>query len=123
MRIKAADLLNRAAERIEQPDAWLQGRDAANAEGETVMLGDSDACAWCGTGAAWQEGFEAIPEGEDRQRRAIELYGRLREALMLKPASMGGLLELNDSDDATVEKVAAELRRRAELVGSAELAA
>lgn len=46
-----AAIINRAADRLEKPGAWIQHILARNANGYSVMPRDKDAICWCLTGA------------------------------------------------------------------------
>ena len=49
--LKAADLLDAAAELIAQPGAWTQGADARTTKGNPCLPASRRAVCWCALGA------------------------------------------------------------------------
>ena len=54
--LKAADLLDKAAELIAQPGAWTQDVEARGPDGARCLPSDAAACAWSAVGAVLHVG-------------------------------------------------------------------
>jgi hypothetical protein len=100
------DILNRAADLLEQPNAWCQGSIARDANGERVALTlEPKACSWCIIGAVSKAtGFEKTPDG---------IFERIRNTAVGENEyiSIGGW---NDAPERTQAEVVAVLRKAAE---------
>jgi hypothetical protein len=100
--LSVADVLDRAAEKLEAPGAWLQGEAAESADGFTVLPKSSDAVCWCVMGAVW-----AVTPNKEIGRAARDVLAGLVGTPLVS--------SWNDAIDRTQPEVVAALRRAATL--------
>jgi hypothetical protein len=100
--LSVADVLERAADKLEAPGAWLQGEAAESAEGFTVLPKSTDAACWCAMGAVWA----VTPDNETGRAARDVLAGLVGTPLVSS---------WNDAMGRTQSEVVAALRRAATL--------
>jgi hypothetical protein len=95
-----SQILNEAADLLEQPGAWTQGKDARNELGAGTYSADLRACSFCILGAIRRVGGT----GHDRWKAV----GALCRSLGIE-----NIAEWNDAPERTQEEVVAALRASA----------
>ena len=95
-----ADILNRAADRLEQPNAWSQHVMATTASRQVVAARDPRACQWCSMGA--------ISAETDDPNIRFCVDGALRAAINSR-----SIAHWNDAPGRTQTEVVAAFRKAA----------
>ena len=98
------EILESAADLLDQPGAWTQGEAALNESGGHAAADDHDACQWCLYGAVWHEMRLRGIDMDDTFSLAVEDYLLDRNLTM----------EWNDHPTREAEDVVAALRRVAQ---------
>lgn len=107
--IAAAHLLDRAVERIKR--GWTQGAYARDADGyELTSSSDGRAVCWCASGSLYAE---LSPDGYPDRTYAHNVRERAEQAVV-EFLEGRGVIEWNDSDGQSAEKVADVMRQAAE---------
>lgn len=74
--LKASELLERAKAKISNPDSWIQGTYAQNAEGMRVGFSNAAACKFCSEGALLnvcvEESDSLVLENQMTARRILD---------------------------------------------------
>lgn len=100
---RAAELLHRAADRLEQPNAWCQKAMAMDGNAFAVAPRQTEACQWCSMGAITAETLDA--------------YGVYRAEKALAKAIGTPLIACwNDAETRTQAEVVAAFRSAAKQV-------
>ena len=96
-----ADILNRAANRLEQQGAWTQLALAKDADGVQVPPSSGTACQWCSKGAIRAETFE--------------VHAHIRaEAALARVIGTHQIAMWNDNPARTQNEVVAAFRKAAQ---------
>lgn len=100
------NLLSKAADLLEQPNAWCQGSIARDAKGERVGVAQSPrACSWCIIGAVVKAaGSVKLPDG---------IIHKIKNAAVADDVYLS-LGSWNDEPSRTKNDVVAVLRKAAE---------
>lgn len=95
-----ADILNRAADRLEKPGAWIQSNFSKDKDGKVTGPQAPDACQWCMYGAVYAEAT-TLEEVET-------VVAAIKKTIGTSPISMW-----NDQNGRTQGEVVTALRKAA----------
>lgn len=109
--IAAANLLDRAADRISKPGAWCQGMNALDASGRGALY-HSTSVSWCARGALAYEASQM----EGVNHASMYTCAEWAEAAVIRVVGCSSLPTLNDFPGQTAAEVAECLRKTAKAI-------